>query len=443
MPFQDLRRSLQRRLDEADRGDRGWWLVTRVHLSPARLQQIARYLYEAGAENELELTSQHYRDIGGILEIDNANPRQTVNRHYFLAMETPLRLLEKVRPGSWDAITLTESGVDLATEDDAVAVFEQQLQDIRFCREPWYTGSRVTEYRAFDVRPYHAALEVMRANEGRMDIDEFDLFVSRIRNDREIAVAARQVAEFRELSDREKSVLRLEVEERIPGGQGRDPRKPYSNWRDMARHTFSLFALGQGAYRKENELYLTATAVTSARREGGDEGRPGRAGARRAQVRREVQNRAPTVLRIPDADAPDELLVPPAPPQDNTGSDSELFIGKMFAADGWKVVYYNQRRGYGFDLWVQKADKAFLIEVKSFSGQGGSVALTPLEYEAAQHHGDNFLLIVVEDAATSAPSVHVIQNPVSVIRFRERILSQFSAARADWHPVAVRNIPQR
>ena len=255
LPFEDLRDALRRRLDEADRGDRGWWLVTRVHLSAARLHAIAQHLHDAGAADDLVLNRRHYRDIARALDIRNANPRQTINRHYFLAMETPLRLLAKVNHNSWDIINLTQDGVQLATADNTVAVFERLLSEIRFCIQPWYTASRASEYEEFDVRPYPAALAVMRANAGYIDIDEFDLFVSRIRTDREIDEASDRVAEFRRLTEAQKARLRAEVERRVPQGAGADPQKPYNNWRDMARHTFSLLSL-------EKELIAPATSLS-------------------------------------------------------------------------------------------------------------------------------------------------------------------------------------
>jgi hypothetical protein len=85
-------------------------------------------------------------------------------------------------------------------------------------------------------------------------------------------------------------------------------------------------------------------------------------------------------------------------------------------------------------LWARKANQAFLIEVKSFSVQGGVVVLTPVEHQAASHHRANFLLVVVEDAATSTPRIHVIQNPARVIEFAERTLAQYSAPRTAWLP---------
>jgi len=442
MTFDELRKTLVDRLEEGNRGDRGWFLVTRVHLTPARLQQIATYLYDAGAAEILAVTRRHYRELGRLLGIEADDPRVGINRHYFLAMETPLRLIHRVNSIRWDEIGLTEAGVRLATEENTVGVFEQILSEIRFCREPWYTASRVAEYDEFDVRPYPAILGVMRRNGGYVDLDEFDLFVSRIRTADEVRSASDQVSAFRQITEGEKRRLRREVERRIPAGGGRDASKPYNNWRDMGRHTFSLFALGQSVVRVRNELFLAEMLAES------PEGRSTR-GERALPEQREARLaprgpavRAPTTLRIPESETPDELMTPPAAPQENSGTESELLVAKILAAAGWRVVYYTQRRGYGFDLWAKKGDQAFVIEVKSFLGAATRITLTSLEYEAAGHHRESYLLVVVENADGDAPAIHVIQNPVASIRFVQRATAQFTAARSQWQPAAVSSFPE-
>ena len=430
MDFAALLVALTARLNEADRGDRAWWLLTRVHLSAVRLQQIVAYLLDAGADVDLELTPAHYANLATILGIGTANPAQGINRHYFLAMDTPLRLLERADGVHWSRVALTSYGIALATHANTSGIFENQLRRIRFCRTPWYNQQRVDEYPEFDVRPYDAILAVMAASDGYVDVDEFDLFISRIRNDAEIAHAIAYIAAFRTLDDEQKQNLRNLVSDRMPAGTGNDPRKPYNNWRDMGRHTFSLLSLGESAAQVDNRLYLTAmlaAPIFPALANGGD----GEA-APAAPALQAPQPPAATVLRIPESQAPEELLTPPGLPQTNSGAEAELLVSKIFAAAGWDVVYYNQKRGYGFDLWVRKDGQAFVIEVKSFVGQGGGISLTALEYEAAQHHGENFLLVIVENAIGSRPTLHVIQNPAATLAFHQAQISQFTVGRVAW-----------
>jgi Domain of unknown function (DUF3883) len=81
-------------------------------------------------------------------------------------------------------------------------------------------------------------------------------------------------------------------------------------------------------------------------------------------------------------------------------------------------------------LWVRKKQQAFVIEVKSFVGQGASVALTEAEHEAAELHGNNFLLVIVENFNTANLTLHVIQNPRKNIIFNPTQVAQYSVSRS-------------
>lgn len=438
MPFQELHRALIARLNEGGRGDRGWWLLTRVHLNASRLQRVASYIHDAARDRALTLTQQHYRELGAILNIGSANPRITINRHYFLAMETPLRLLRRTDGRSWDSIALTPNGLRLASEADSVAVFERILHEIKFCRTPWYTATRVEQYQEFNLHPYDAVLEILNGCAGYIDLDEFDLFASRVRSPDEVSSAVAAILEFRQTTAGQKTQLRDEVVARMPAGTGNDPLKPYNNWRDTARHTFSLLSLGVSAHRSGNRLYLSSEFAGD-----GATPRPAaqqRGAARAAPPPRPARPRAPLTLRLPDTEAPTALLTPPVLPQGNTGTEAELLIGKILTAAGWQVVYYGQRRGYGFDLWAKRGDDAFLIEVKSALGRLATVTLTTMEIAAARHHASNYLLIIVENVESDAPSIHVIQNPAGAMQFSERATAEFTAARTVWLPLATQNL---
>lgn len=438
MSFQELHRALVARLNEGGRGDRGWWLVTRVHLSASRLQRVASYIHDAAGERALTLTQQHYRELGAILGVRAANPRTTINRHYFLALDKPLRLLRRTHEPSWDSVVLTPEGLRLAIEPDPVAVFERILREIVFCRTPWYTTGRVAEYSEFNLHPYGVVLQILGGCGGYIDLDEFDLFASRVRSEDEIPSATAAILAFRETTAVQKAQLRNEVIARLPAGTGNDPLKPYNNWRDMARHTFSLLSLGVSAHRAGNRLYLSSELA-------GEGATPRRAavprGTARAAQPRPARPRTPLTLRLPDAEAPAALLTPPVLPQGNTGTEAELLIGKILTAAGWQVVYYGQRRGYGFDLWAKRGDDAFLIEVKSALGRVATVTLTTMEIAAARHHASNYLLIVVENVESEAPSIHVIQDPANAMQFAERATTEFTAARTVWLPLATQNLP--
>jgi len=162
-----------------------------------------------------------------------------------------------------------------------------------------------------------------------------------------------------------------------------------------------------------------------------------RAGFRAAEAAARPAPRAPTVLQLPEAAISDDLRTPPPPSQANDGADAELLIGKMLTAAGWDVVYYNQRRGFGFDLWAKRDTQTYVLEVKSFVGQAGTVSLTRLEYEAALRHGSNFLLVVVERCAGDSPTIHVVQDPANCVAFVEGNTVHHRASRAAWIAVAL------
>ena len=414
MPLREVLRRVIARLEEGDRGDRGWFLITRVHLSPARLRDIVTYLYDVGANEGRELQAQDYNALAAAVGVAGDDPGVTLRRHFFLAMERPLSLLKRVDEAHWSKIRLTETGIDLATSPNTSAVLEKALSAIVFCREPWYTETRVDEYRDFQVHPYAAALEVMAGCDGWVDRDEYDLFLSRVRRNREAGWAIEGILEFRTLGEHERIEVLDEVRRRVPGA------KAYQNWRDMGLHTFSLFSLGISAMRIEQRLLLTEGVVE-----------PRAAVARRPAAIEGARRERAVVLRIPTPDAHEGLENPPASAAMNAGSDGELLIGKLLQAAGWRVVFYTNRRGFGFDIWAARADAAIVVEVKSSFGDLGAITLTRLEHDAAQHFGQNYILATVENLQ-EAPVVRFIQDPIRVLRIEQRDTREYTIAREVW-----------
>ncbi len=85
--------------------------------------------------------------------------------------------------------------------------------------------------------------------------------------------------------------------------------------------------------------------------------------------------------------------------------------------------------GYDFRMCSEHDRENFLaIEVKGLSGQSGSLAMTPKEYDVASTLRDRFFLFVVRNFR-EVPCHVIFQNPVhSVLEFRklERIVLQVS-----------------
>ena len=96
------------RLEEADRGDRGWFVITRVHVALSWLKGIAEYLENRGGGHVINLTEQDYQRIARIVDIKRDNPGMQLRRHQLLVMDKPLQLLQRVNGQRWNQIVLTK-----------------------------------------------------------------------------------------------------------------------------------------------------------------------------------------------------------------------------------------------------------------------------------------------------------------------------------------------
>ena len=417
MSLEAVRQQLVERLDEADRGDRGWFVITRVHVALSWLKGIAEYLEHCSGGNAVELTAHDYQRLATIIETGNPNPGVQLRRHHLLVMDKPLQLIQRVDGRRWSQIVLTNRGRDLAYTDDPAQVLEESLSAVRFAVEPWSPPNRVAQYMRFNVRVYEATKEVLRRCGGYIDRNEFDFYVSRIRDENEIEATIGAIGEYRALGYEAQESLNAEVRGRIPGA------KAYSNWRDVGLHTFSLFSLGTSMVREGTRLLLTSEWV-------GTHAEPGTAPGAGA---------AAAALRMPEPPELEQLLSPPAAPASNDGADAESFVAKVLRSQGWEVAFYTNRRGYGFDLWARRENRAMVIEVKSSLGTLGSVNLTATEFRAAAEHGESYVLALVEHMESDSPRLRMIQNPVEKLQIEERMAASYSIARAEWLRVAAEN----
>ena len=254
MSFTHVHHELVTRLDQADRGDRGWFIVTRVHVSAIWLKGIAKYLKTQGGTGIIKLSRTHFDDIAKITDVQSNDPKVQLKRHHLLVMDTPLQLIQRINNSRWDEIKLTAYGHELARSanaTEAADVLERSLLDITFAVEPWATSGRSKRYSGFNLQVYQITQDVLIRCNKYIDRDEFDLFVSRMRNIGELNWTVDQILKFRTLAPDQKNLLLNEVRNRISGN------KSYQNWRDQALHTFTLFSLGTSMERKNQQLYLT------------------------------------------------------------------------------------------------------------------------------------------------------------------------------------------
>ena len=415
MSLNDVRKTLTDRLDEGDRGDRGWFVITRVHVALFWLKGITEYLRNRGGKGPISLTGQDYVRLATIIGSDNDDPGVQLRRHHLLVMDKPLQLLQRVDGRKWNQIKLTNLGVRLADTDDPAEVMEQSLSAMRFAVEPWTPPNRVQQYNEFNIMVYETMELVLKRCDGYIHRDEFDFFVSRIRRDNEINWAVDGIRAYRNLSKNDQDTLHKEVRDRIPGA------KAYSNWRDIGLHTFSLFSLGTSIVREGKSLFLTADWVTN------------------HTITESPQDIATTQLRMPDLPQVEGLVVPPSAPASNDGADAESFVAKILRAQGWEVAFYTNRRGFGFDLWACKERRAMLIEVKSSLKELREVSLTPTEYRAAKVHMENFVLALVEHIDSASPRLRMIQNPIENLEIEKRTSTNYIISRAEWLRAAEEN----
>ena len=416
MSFKTVRGIVASRLDEADRGDRGWWLITRVHLAASWIRAIAQYLHTKRGQNRITLVREDYRAMASIVGISNQNPGQELRRHHLLAMYRPLRLIERLEPSRWRVIKLTGFGRDLATCSSPAPLLEGILEGMRFAVEPWATRGRAQEYADFDVPVHRVTHAVLKRVGGYIDRDEFDFFVSRIRSEQEVDWACNGIQAYRGLHVPEKHLLRDEVRRRIPSDA---TGKKYSNWRDVGLHTFSLFGLGTSMLRDGTRLVLVKEWT---------EGTPPVA----TTEGRHATKRAPPRLRIPSPPEVKNLLTPPVVAAANDGSDGENLVAKTLQSQGWQVAFYTSRRGYGFDLWACKSNRAMLVEVKSSTGRLSTVTLTNLEYKAAKKHKRNYVLALLEHVGSDEPCIRMVADPVNRMKVVRKKATQFTIARNEW-----------
>ena len=427
MSITDVRDNLVARLDQGDRGDRGWFIVTRVHVDLSWLRGIAQYLAHRARHGIVSLTNEDYDQLAIIVGVQRSDPGVQLRRHHLLVMDKPLRLLQRLDGQRWRRIALTESGNELAQAGDPAVVIEQSLSAMRFAVEPWSPPTRVAQYEEFDVGVYNVTRHILDNCNGYIDRDEFDFFVSRIRTEEEISWAEEAIRAYRSLTEEERQTLHAEVRSRIPTA------KTYLNWRDIGLHTFSLFSLGTSMIRHDTRLLLTpAWAGVHPSYD-----KPGAfIGTRSPKLARVAE----PSLRLPEPPEAEALLTPPVGPAANDGADAESFVAKILRSQGWQVAFYTNRRGYGFDLWATRENRAMLVEVKSSVGTLGAVTLTPTEYEAARRHEDCYYLALVEEVHSASPMVSIIQNPVANLEIRKRSTFAYMIPRAEWQK-ATRGAP--
>lgn len=415
MNFDDVSVWLQTRLG-GRKGDRGWFVITRVHTDVDWIYQIAAYLHSVeDVDGIIRMTDSIYLELGNIACLASSDPGVQLRRHHLLVMNKPLQLIEKVNGRNWGTLTLTDFGRQLAVSADPRSVMELCLNQIHFAVAPTCPDDRAEMYSEFNVFVYSAMREILSECGGYIDRNEYDLFVSRIRNAEEISQCINLILSFRTFSSDQK----VELIDIIRGTFSEIETKSYQNWRDMALHTFSLFSLGKSMIRDEQTLCTVdywrtfgsnITVVDNV------------AGVDAVSSISE--------LRIPEPSM-SEFLVPPSIPAINNGVAAESFVAEVYQSEGWNVQFYTNKRGYGFDLWAIKGEVSVFIEVKSSVDLVSSVNLTENEYRAAEKYREQYILALVDYSGKPKQRLRLLMDPYGKLQFNIMGVCLYSAVVTD------------
>ena len=410
MNYIEIRSWLSTRLGE-NRGDRGWFVITRVHTDAEWIYQMTSYLrHLEGDDGLITLTNGAYQKLGELGDLHSDDPGVQLRRHHLLVMNKPLQLIQKVNGKFWNKLKLTELGKNLAISDDPKSVLEVSLKCIQFAIPPSCPDDRAEQYSEFNIGVYDAMNQVMSSCDGYIDRDEYDLFVSRIRSETEIEECIELIHSYRQLSE----VEQVKLVNVIRNTFGEGETKAYQNWRDMALHTFSLFSLGKTMVRDGNTLRLV------------DNWRHVDNNISFVSDSEQEISSTEANLKLPKPNT-SNFREPPTSPEENNGAAAESFVASVYRSEGWDVHFYTNKRGYGFDLWASKDDSAVYIEVKSSVDIVNSVTLTETEYKAAQKYREQYMLVLVDNSGKPNQKLRILEDPFGKIEFTERVALSYSA----------------
>lgn len=441
MSRQSVLNRVSQRLSQDQQGDRGWFIITRVHVEAYWLKDIADYIFQKYGRSTFSPDAQDYRRLAQITGtgVGNSNPGLQLRRHHLLVMYKPLQLIERINPRSWAGIRLTREGFAVSQNPFFSVVLEKILDKIVFAQPPAIPSDRIQAYAQFNIAAYDATRRILQACDGYINRDEFDYFVSRVRKDSEIPWAIDGIIDYRQtiasLSTAQVSQLKSSLNALVRNNL--EP-KQYQNWRDIALHTFSLFGVGTSMVRRGTELWLTSSQVGTTQNPNGQANvvagvEPGQAATQKAAA---TKIPVKATLKIPNPPEDDGLLAPPVARVANGGAEAENLVAKLLQSDGWRVVFYSNKRGYGFDIWATKDKRAMVIEVKSSLKAMGDVTLTDTEHDAASTYKENYILAIVENAHDENPSVLFISNPMQRIKAVESDVTCHRLRQGDWRPHA-------
>lgn len=129
-------------------------------------------------------------------------------------------------------------------------------------------------------------------------------------------------------------------------------------------------------------------------------------------------------------------LPPEADPIEmNTGLGAERLVAAELVHHGWRIQYRGNQRGLGYDLEAARTDQTLYVEVKS-SVSFTDPELSESEWSAAQEHGEQYVLGVVDFYGSDQQRTWYVRDPAGTASVTERSVSLFRLQRASIEPLA-------
>lgn len=124
------------------------------------------------------------------------------------------------------------------------------------------------------------------------------------------------------------------------------------------------------------------------------------------------------------------LPAEPDPVSLNTGVGAEIAVARNLQEHHWTVRYTGNVRGVGHDLLATQGGNTLRVEVKS-SVSLCRPELTEEEWNAAQRHGDSYVLAVVDFYGSPGQRISYVRNPAANVIPITRQVTIFGVARQD------------
>lgn len=115
----------------------------------------------------------------------------------------------------------------------------------------------------------------------------------------------------------------------------------------------------------------------------------------------------------------------------NSGLQAELDVADDLASHGWGVAYRGSQTGVGYDLEA-KDSQGFVLRVEVKSSFGFThPELTESEWAAAQEHGEEYVLAIVDFVGSPKQAIWYVRDPATNLVASEKQTTSYRLKRID------------